>query len=339
MLCDQPALRFSVWNNDAYLFAQAVLWTDDNASVGKTPDNRTIGDWSVLMLTVNPDGKITPHVDRNYALNPWPGMEGLHYDVVINRGTTTGIQSDTKGRGAIRYIKISGGRLVRVDTYLIPLTEISRHVGEKLRLAYWGFSPKPSLVVNSTGYARAGKSYDSWSIPRSQYQVYVLSKGGGIDVAQVPYGRKDIPQATRKMAPMPKVGEVAPEISAQEWINSQKPLTLAGLRGKVVLVEFWATWCGPCIECIPHLNELQRQYSDKPFQLLSLVLEGHQTMDPFLAKHPVDYPIGLGSGSLDSYGVTEIPHAFVIGQNGRILWSGNSASPEMEKVVAKAVGH
>jgi thiol-disulfide isomerase/thioredoxin len=102
-------------------------------------------------------------------------------------------------------------------------------------------------------------------------------------------------------------------------------------------VDFWATWCGPCVEGIPHLNELQRKYSGKNFQLLSFVEEGHQTMDPFLIKRHVEYPIGLESSSLVDYGITEIPEAFVIDQNGRIIWHGNSASSELDKVIAKAV--
>ena len=337
VFCDQPALRFSVWNNGEYLFAQAILWTDDDASLGKTADNREIGDWSVLVLDVDADGKSTKDVDRDYDLNPWPGMEGLHYQIELGPGSTTGIQSDSKGHGAIRYLKMSDGKIVRVDTYLIPLAEISRHVGDKIRLVYWGDSPKPRLTVNSAGYERGGKDYSSHHIPHVQYQEYVLSTGSDFDATQVPEGRKDISLSTHKNVPMPEVGGTAPEISAKDWINLKPPLTLAGLRGKVVVVEFWATWCGPCIECIPHLNELQQKYSGKSFQLLSFVAEGHQTMDSFLAKRKVEYPVGLESGSLDDYGVTGIPHTFVIGVNGKVVWHGHSASPELEKIIEQEI--
>jgi thiol-disulfide isomerase/thioredoxin len=338
VLCDQPTLRFSIWNNGEYLFAQAILWTDDDPSLGKSPDNREIGDWSALMLDVDADGKSTPNVDRDYILNPWPGMEGLHYVIELGTRSTTSIKDDSKGRGAVRYVKTSDGKLVRVDTYLIPLAEISRHAGDKLRLVYWGSSPKPPLTVNSAGYEHAGKDYSRWSIPRSQYDEYVLARGGEIDATQVPEGRNDVSLSTHKNVPMPKIGEAAPKISAKEWINLKDPLTLADLRGKVVVLDFWATWCGPCIEAIPYLNELQRKYSGENFQLLSLVEEGHQTMDPFLTKRHVEYPIGLDSSSLDDYGITEIPDAFVIDQNGKIIWHGNSGASEMDKVIAKALG-
>ena len=133
---------------------------------------------------------------------------------------------------------------------------------------------------------------------------------------------------------MPKVGELAPDISAAEWINLRAPVTLKELRGKVVLIEFWATWCGPCIEAIPHLNELSEKHDEKDFQLLSFVEEGHKTMDKFLNRKRVKYPIGLESTSLDAYGITGIPHAFVIDRNGRVKWQGHSASPEMDAILA-----
>src|SRR5437870_7895696 len=63
VLCDNSDLRFSVWNNEDYLFAQAVLWNDGDSSPGKTEDNREIGDWSVLMFDLDADGKATPNLD------------------------------------------------------------------------------------------------------------------------------------------------------------------------------------------------------------------------------------------------------------------------------------
>ena len=337
VLWDRPDLRFSVWNNTQFIFAQAVLWNDNDSSLGKTEDNREIGDCSVLALDLATNGKSVFNTGRDYALNPWPGEGGLHYQIENGRGGKTGLMDDSQGRGAVRYLNTPDGRLVRVDTFLIPLSEIPMQVGDRVRLAYWGFSPKPALTVNSTGYERPGKQYYSGNIPRSKYSEYVLTKGGEIDETLVPEGRKDISLSTSTNAPMPKIGATAPEISAKEWINLQGPVRLGDLRGKVVLVDFWATWCGPCFECIPHLNELQHKYAGKNFQLISLVLEGRQTMDPFLKKRPVDYPIGLESGSLQTYGIAGIPETFVIDPAGKIIWQGNSALPELDGVIAKAV--
>lgn len=340
VLCDRSDLRFSVWNNQEYLFAQAIVWDDDDASLGKSEENREIGDWSQVMLDLDADGKPTAKVDRDYMLNPWPHLGGLHYQICLGGGATSGIESDSRGRGAVRYLDVSNGKRVRVDTYLIPLAELSRQVGDKIRLCYWGFSPKPALTINSTGYERIWKGwkrYYGYNVPLSQYHDYVLGKGGEIDATKVPEGRNDISLSHRKKVTMPEVGESAPEISAKAWINLKTPLTLASLRGKVVLLDFWATWCGPCVQGIPHLNELQRKYAGKTFQLLTFVEEGHQTMDKFLKHTPVEYAIGLESTALEDYGITGIPHAFVVNQAGKIIWHGHPAEPEMEKAISDAL--
>ena len=336
-LCDDPDLRFSVWNNQEYLFAQAVLWNDDDSSLGKTEDNREIGDWSEVMLDLDADGRPTRDVDRNYMLNPWPQAGGLHYTICLGSGSTTGIESDSKGRGAIRYVDFSGGKRVRVDTYLIPMAEISRKVGDKIRLCFWGFSPKPALTVNSGGYVSAGKVYYGYSVPLANYHDYVLAEGGEIDSTKVPEGRSDISLSHRKNIKMPEVGQPAPEISAGEWVNLKAPLTLASLRGKVVLLEFWATWCGPCVQGIPHLTELHSKYAGKKFQLLTFVEEGHQTMDRFLKKTHVEYPVGLESTTLEEYGISGIPHAFVVNPAGKVIWHGHPAGPEMEEAISSAL--
>lgn len=334
---DQPALRFSVWNNDEFLFAQAVLWTDGDGSLGKTEDNREIGDWSQLMLDLDADGKATASLDRDYILNPWPSMQGLHYQILTGAGSSTALKKDSKGRGAVRFVQTAPGQQVRVDTFLVPMAEISRKVGDKIQICYWGSSAKPRLTVNAAGYDRKGQEYYGHHIPRITYRAYELAKGGELDPVQVPEGRNDISISNRKEVPMPKVGEPAREIAAQEWVNLKERPTLESLRGKVVMLEFWATWCGPCVEGIPHLNELSKKYAGKDFQLLSFVEEGHKTMDKFLARHPVQYPIGLESTALEEYGISGIPHAFVLDRKGRILWHGHTDSPALEKTIANAI--
>ena len=334
VLCDRADLRFSICNDAEYLFAQAILWEDDDASPGKTEDNREIGDNSSLVLDLDTDGKPTPRLDRDYLLNPWPTLNGLHYSLWVTAGSTSGIQKDSRGRGAVRYLKLPNGKQARVDTFLIPLEELSRKAGEKIGICFFGRSMKPASTVNSVGYQPEGrKTYYAHHIPRTRFHEYALKAAGGIDPLQVPEGRNDISLAKEKTVPMPKVGEAAPELSAAKWINLKEPATLKSLRGKVVLAEFWATWCGPCIEAIPQLNALHEKYGGNKFQLLSFVEEGHLTMDRFLAKRTVKYPIGLESSSLDDYGITGIPHAFLIDRSGKVVWHGHSSSPEMEKAI------
>ena len=70
VLRDNADLRLSVWNNELYLYVQAVLWNDNSPTLGETDDGRTIGDTSNLLLDLDADGKATANVDRTYMLNP-----------------------------------------------------------------------------------------------------------------------------------------------------------------------------------------------------------------------------------------------------------------------------
>lgn len=123
----------------------------------------------------------------------------------------------------------------------------------------------------------------------------------------------------------PKVGEEAPEINVGTWFNADKPLTLADLRGKVVVVELWATWCGPCRHSTPHLVELSEKYADKGVVFLGLTDEDPAAapVEAFIDEFNIPYPVGAKSTAVTDYGVTGIPTAFVVDKAGVIQWVGH----------------
>jgi thiol-disulfide isomerase/thioredoxin len=338
VLCDTKDLRLSAWNDAAYLYVQAVLWADDDDSLGETDDGRKIGDWSNLSLDVDADQKATKDVDRHYTLNPWPTMPGLRYSVVLGDSMSSGIKSDSKGRGAIRYPGEGVNKKVRVDSYLIPLEEIGRKPGDKIRLAYWGSSPKPKLTVNSVGY-ESKRPYYSHNLPMSKYhELTLVDRPANFDPKQVPNGQEDqVPLSKKDLKPRPKPGEAPPEVSAADWLNAETPPSLAGLKGKVVVVEFWATWCSPCVAGIPHLNKLHEEHGDKGLVILSFTDQSKQGIEKFVKEKPMKYVVGAGSELAADYGVIGIPHAFVIGRDGKLKWEGNPGDKEFDKAVEAAL--
>ena len=105
-------------------------------------------------------------------------------------------------------------------------------------------------------------------------------------------------------------------------------ITLSKLEGKVVLINFWATWCGPCRMEIPEFNELYSDYHDSGFELLGIsVSDSKKQLQNFSKSFAVDYPLLYGNAKdinkimRDYGGVYAVPSSFLIGQNGRIIWS------------------
>ncbi len=120
-------------------------------------------------------------------------------------------------------------------------------------------------------------------------------------------------------------GQTAPAFALTD-INGQ-PVSLAEYKGKVVMVNFWATWCGPCRAELPDLVKLHDAYKDKGFVLLGVSAdeEGPSLVKAFAEKNGLTYSIPMADqASLANYGVRAFPTTFVIDANGVIQksWVG-----------------
>jgi len=130
------------------------------------------------------------------------------------------------------------------------------------------------------------------------------------------------------------VGQPAPGISANGWLNAP-PLSLAKLQGRIVVVEFWATYCAPCRATIPHLVKLHETYRTKGVVIIGLTTESKAKVTPFARKMGMTYPVGCGSRSSGVYGVRGIPHAFVVDVAGKVAWHGHPGSSGLEAAIKK----
>lgn len=124
------------------------------------------------------------------------------------------------------------------------------------------------------------------------------------------------PQAFLK----PQGPRPAPAFSLSDL--SGKTVRLADYQGKVVLLDFWATFCGPCVKAMPRLQKLQDAYGPKGFSVVGIATDeqGEKVVAPVAAKTKVQYPILISDpAAWKNYQVEALPALFLIDRNGRIV--------------------
>jgi thiol-disulfide isomerase/thioredoxin len=119
-------------------------------------------------------------------------------------------------------------------------------------------------------------------------------------------------------------------------------IKLSDYRGKVVLLDFWATWCGPCRNEIPHERALASRFNGRPFAILGISQDGNrEELAAFLQTNPLPWAnIFDGDGKITGrWNVSGIPTFVLIDHNGQIRnrWVGGGQSSEIETAVAAAV--
>lgn len=99
-----------------------------------------------------------------------------------------------------------------------------------------------------------------------------------------------------------------------------KSISLSDYKGQVVLLDFWATWCDPCVSALPDLKKLQATYSPRGFTLLGVSLdEEASAVGPFIKEYAVNYPVLLSAGvPPEGYVLPGIPTAFLLSRDGQI---------------------
>ena len=117
----------------------------------------------------------------------------------------------------------------------------------------------------------------------------------------------------------------------EEWVGKELPalgVTFLGtqpdLKGKVAIVEFWATWCPPCRASIPHLNEINKKFKDKGLVVVGITDEKRETVEKFQKTLPMEYNVAIGGAEIEKkIGINGIPHAFIVGKDGKVVWQGH----------------
>jgi peroxiredoxin len=127
-----------------------------------------------------------------------------------------------------------------------------------------------------------------------------------------------------------EIGKPAPAFSARA-LAGDKNHSLAQYRGKVVFLDFWASWCGPCTTSLPMLEELRREFPADAFQILAVNVD----KDPgkaraFLARFPIGYPsVSDPEGKLpETYGLSTMPSSYLIDRQGVVRYVHEGFRPK-----------
>ncbi|MFA5806718.1 MAG: TlpA disulfide reductase family protein [Melioribacteraceae bacterium] len=138
-----------------------------------------------------------------------------------------------------------------------------------------------------------------------------------------PYPPNYIPAAQKSSA-------LAPDFTLPT--SDGKSMKLSDLKGKVVIVDFWATWCPPCRKGIPDLIDLKKKYGSKGFEIVGVSLDTDTKGEvvPFIKNYGINYPVVYGNSIVaQAYGgVRAIPTSFVIDKQGKIVASYEGLMPK-----------
>jgi thiol-disulfide isomerase/thioredoxin len=161
----------------------------------------------------------------------------------------------------------------------------------------------------------------------------ILCSGAGVD----PFSKIDIKSIKDK--------KTVPNITLMDLKGGNVELKNV-IKGKVVFLNFWATWCGPCKEEMPSMEALYKEYKEKNFIFLTISVdyEGLPPVKAFIERTRYTFPVLLDpkNDTLDLFAVSRIPTTFIIDKEGRMIGRAlgprNWKSPEVEAILKQLIG-
>ena len=177
--------------------------------------------------------------------------------------------------------------------------------------------PAESSSIETVVISENIQKNDSTAVPAEEVAVVEPQQ----PQAGAPTAAEPVGQQSEKLI-------TAAPLKGLEWVKGGP---VAFESGNVYIIEFWATWCGPCKVSIPHLTKIQKKYKDKGVTIIGISTEAPETVKPFVKKmgDQMDYTVAVDVNGfaqknyMRAFNVNGIPHAFIVNSNGKIAWNGH----------------
>ena len=320
----------------------------------------TAGKTTVLALWGDqyPDANVLGYLDDLAGRYRCRGLKVVGIGVFTNPGRFTNWAAQLAGKYSFPILVDPSGPLPSLEKDWDELNEaekkdFQKRTGKLLRQSLMGkltgdngLVPPPLFIVvdaagNLVGAARAG------SAEQKEAMGNLLMRAGMTLEAQDHPERIFTREETKPEPDMIGPGEIAPDFTAVD--AKGQAVKLSDLRGKVVVVDLWATWCGPCIESMPHTQEIATRYKDQGVVVLGVcVWDARKTFEPWLRANQQKFPdIRFVHDPLERkpegvfrsiYHVKYIPAQFVIDRAGHIvdIIGGSDSGALLDAGLAKA---
>jgi thiol-disulfide isomerase/thioredoxin len=225
---------------------------------------------------------------------------------------------------------------------LIKRTGRSEEMEPLLREARdYDYAALAALVL--TSYTRLGKKAEAGAFARQLERELSLQP-------------KLRPIYEAELASARLIGSAAPELKVARWLDAE-PMTFNSLRGKVVVLDFWAMWCGPCVAAFPHWRQLQEKYESRGLVVVGLTRfygrsdkeddltteQEWKSLQEFKRRHQLRYPIAVAARddltNDDHFGVISLPTVILIDRRGtvRLIKRGSGDYRKLDQLVSKLI--